>query len=369
MKLLYKYRIYPSQSQREFLNVQFGQNRFVWNYFVALVRDYGYMTYNEMAHYLVHVLKHEHPWLQESVGQSLQQTLMDLSKSYRKHLKAKKLFNPPNFKKKRWKQSARFPQYTTVDRINQTLKIQKLDSPIRIILHRDLPEYTMCTIIKDSDDRYYASFIVEKESVDHVYNNDIEHVGIDLGLTDLLTLSDGTITKPPKFFRKSEDNLARKNRALSKKTRGSKRWLKSKKRLTRVHSKIKRQRLDFTHKLTTQLANDHDAISVECLSIQQMSKNHKLSKSIMDASWGMIYLMLEYKLKFRGKSFIDCQSKFASTQICSSCDIQTGPKGLGNLGIRNWTCSSCGTTHDRDVNAAINISKQGDLIYKMKHAA
>lgn len=369
MKLLYKYRIYPNLTQRKILNVQFGHNRFVWNKFVELIDTHGYMSYNEMSHYLTHVIKPEYPWLEEAVAQTLQQTLRNLFRSYNAHFKARNIFGKPRFKKKKWRQSIRFPQNFHVDKSSNTLKIPKISDPIKIVIHRDLPDYTMCTIVKESDDCYYAFFIVEKEHVDHLYNSEIAHVGIDLGLTDLLTLSDGTVVKPPKLFRKSEENLERKNRSLAKKTRGSKRWLKSKRRLSRVHSKIRNQRLDFIHKLTTQLANTHDSISVESLLIKNMSKNHRLAKSILDASWGMIYLMLEYKMKMRGKSFIDCQSKFASTQICSSCDIQTGPKGLGNLGIRTWKCSFCGTIHDRDLNAAINIGKQGNLLYHQRLAA
>ena len=369
MKIRYRYRIYPNKKQREYLDIQFGHNRFIWNYFVALIDTHGYMSYSEMNHYLTHVVKSQYDWLSDAVAQTLQQTLKDLSQSYKNHVRAKNLFGKPRFKKKHWRQAVRFPQYVSVDRELKTIKLQKLDDPIKIILHRDLPKYTMCTIIKDSDDRYYASFIVEKESINHVYNPDIKHVGVDLGLTDLLTLSDGTIVKPPKFFRKSEENLARKNRSLAKKTRGSKRWLKSKKRLSKVYSRIKDRRKDFINKVTTTLANKYDSLSAESLSIKNMSKNHSLAKSIMDASWGMIFTMLEYKMTLRGKSFIDCQGKFASTQICSSCDIQTGPKGLGNLGIRNWTCSFCGTSHDRDLNAAKNIGKQGDLLYHQLKAA
>lgn len=341
----------------------------MWNQFVNLIDHHGYMTYSDMCRHLTHVIKPQYDWLNHAVAQTLQQTLKNLSNGYKSHFRAKNMFEKPKFKKKSTKQSVRFAQGAKVNRSESTLSLPKLVDPIKIILHRDLPEYTMCTVTKTSDGKYYASFVAEVESVEHHRDTDIRHVGVDLGLTDLLTVSDGTVIEPPKFFRKSESNLARKNKALSAKIIHSKRWLKSKKRLARTHSKIKRQRFDFIHKLTTKLANDNDAIAVESLSIKNMSKNHKLAKSIMDASWGMIYLMLEYKMKLRGKSFIDCQSKFASTQICSSCDIQTGPKGTKGLGIKTWKCNFCGSVHDRDLNAAINIGRHGDILYGMSHVA
>lgn len=331
-----------------------------------------FINYNEMQNFLVNILKPQYPWLEDVSAPVLQQVLIDLEKAYRAFFKSKGSINKPKFKKKHWRQSARFPQYVDLDKDKKLLYLPKCrNNPIKIILERDLPEFTMVTIVKESDDNYYACFFIEKENVEHKYNEDLSHVGLDLGLKDLLTLSTGETIKAPRLYRQEEPNISRKNRALAKKTKGSRRWLKCKKRLSRAHVKVKRRRLDFIHQLAHKLANNDkiQGISVETLSSSIMMKNSKLSKSISDASWYLLMRTLKYKLEMKGKTLTFCSSTYPSTQTCSKCNLITGPKGLSKLNIREWTCNFCGENHNRDINAAKNIAAQGNFLYHGEHKA
>jgi len=367
MKLIYKYRIYPNLRHRVFLDQQFGCNRFIWNHFVELRNKTGYyMSYNDMANYLVTTLKPDHPWLEDVNSQSLQQLLMDFAKSVKMIGGGK---GHPNFKKKSWRQSARFPQRVRVERNDNLLFLPKLTKhPIRIVLHRPLPEYTMCTIVKEADDTYYACFYVEREIPEVSPPDSVSHLGLDLGLKDLIVTSDGERIAHPKFYKKTEQKISQKNKVLARMKRGSRRWLKVKKRLSKDHSKVKRQRMDFVHKLTHELASRDSVqgISVESLKIQNMMKSGHLAKSISDASWTLIVTTLKYKLTMRNKSFISCGGLFPSTQLCSKCEMQTGPK---TLETRVWDCPVCSAHHDRDINAAMNIAREGNRLYIPRRAA
>ena len=370
LPLIYKYRIYPNSKQKILLQKQFGCGRFVWNSLLRHMEDLGhFLSYYEMSKYLIHVLKPKFEWLSEVSTASLQVSLLNLQIAIRASIRKNAPSNKPRFKKKSSRQSCTFPQYVKVDKENNLLKIQKIRSGIKIILHRDLPDFKSVTIVKESDGSYYACFVAERDVMVENYDSNTKHTGIDLGLKDLITLSTGETVAPPKFFRKSEENIARKNRALSKKTRGSKRWLKCRKRLSKTQSRVRQQRIDFSHKLTTRLANDNDAIAVESIRSKNIAKNHSLAKSVMDASWYTLCNMLMYKMKIKGKSFISCGGLFPSTQLCSSCNNQTGPKGINNLSGRNWTCPICHTDHNRDINAAINIGLEGDRLYHYPKAA
>jgi putative transposase len=368
MHLIQKHRIYPNKSHKEFFAKQFGCCRFVWNYFIALEEKIGhYLTYNEMAKKLTHELKLQYPFLGDVSGQSLQQTLMNLSKSIKASKRKTDFLGKPKFKKKDKQQSCRFPQSTLVNRLERLLYLPKLmKNPIKIVLERDLPDYTMVTIVKESDDKWYACFIIEKTSVEHIYDHNLKHLGIDLGLKDLIVTSEGKHIAPPHFFRKVERNIKRKNKALSKKIKGSRRWLKCCKRLAVVQNRVRRQRLDFAHKLTTELANNNNiqGVAVETLKIKNMIKNHRLAKSISDASWYLLITTLKYKLGMRGKVLTFVNPMYPSTRLCSTCDNQTGPKN--NLKIRQWICSVCGQNHDRDINAAKNIAAEADRMYHYK---
>jgi putative transposase len=371
MHLTHSYRIYPNKFQQDFFNSQFGLNRFAWNALLGHMNDLGhFIRYEEMFSFYQKVLKPQFLWLEEAVAQSIQQTLMQLHKSCERFMRSPKTYGRPKFKKKRWNEFCRFPQSVIVNQRDGLLHLPKLNgNPIKIVLERPLPPHTGVTITRNSIGQYHAIFSTKREVKDHIADFNTKHVGIDLGLKDLITTSSGEKILAPKFFRNSEKNISRKQLGLSKKKKGSRGFKRFQRKVARAYIKTKRQRLDFIHKLTTRIANDNEAVAVESLRIQGMVKNHKLAKSVMDASWGLICKQLDYKLTSQGKSFVACGPNFPSTQKCSNsiCGFISGPKGKDGLKTRSWTCGFCGSSHDRDTNAARNIAAEGDRVYRYEH--
>lgn len=201
--------------------------------------------------------------------------------------------------------------------------------------------------------QYFVSILVDEEIPHLKKSNKI--TGIDVGLDHLVTLSDGTKINNPRWFRESQSKLAKAQQYLSRKQRGSNRYSKQKIKIAKIHLKIANQRSWFIHNLTTWLVKEYDGIFTEDLNIAGMVKNGKLSKSIHDASWGELVRQLKYKSMWYGKVFDKVDQYFASSKTCSNCDYKMGQMPLS---IRTWTCPSCDTTHDRDINAAVNIKNQ-----------
>ena len=184
-------------------------------------------------------------------------------------------------------------------------------------------------------------------------------VGIDLGLTDFAITNDGEKTSKypnPRQLKKQERNLARKQAKLARKKQGSNSRLKAKKLVARVHERISNARNDFLHKLSRKIVNDNQVVVVENLNIKGMVKNHKLAKAISDVGWGIFVNFLDYKLKLKGGLLVEIDRWFPSSKICSNCLYQRGEMPLD---VREWDCPNCGTHHDRDGNASINIRAEG----------
>ncbi len=301
----------------------------------------------------------EREWLSEVSCVPLQQSLNDLEQAYQNFFKSckgqrkGKSIKLPKFKKRRAKQSARFTQRGFSLR-DDCLKIAKVGK-LKIVWSRPLPsEPSSVTLIKDAAGRYFASFVVE--TIPEALDSSQDSVGIDLGIKTFATLDNGQKIDAPKPLKKRINRLRRLSKNLSKKTRGSNRYERSRKRKAKLQAKLKDTRTDFLHKLSTQIIRDNQTIVLEDLNVAGMVKNRKLSRAISDLGWRQFRTYLEGKAEKYGREFRVISRWEPTSQTCSECGFRSGKL---DLSVREWTCLSCGVKHDRDVNAAKNIKVAG----------
>lgn len=368
MQLRYNFRLYPTPCQRMELSRAFGCVRVVFNDGLrarqeAYAGGLGYISNGTLLNQVTTQAKKtpERSWLSEVSSVVLQQAVGDLNTAYRNFFdsvigkrKGPKVA-PPRFKsRKDSKQSIRFTRNAKFSITSgMKLRLPKIGD-VEVRWSRKLPaEPSSVTVILDSAGRYFASFVVEVSNEPSPENAD--EVGIDLGLTTFAVLSNGTVIDNPRILRRSERKLAKLQKGLSKKQKDSKNRAKARSKVAKQHAKVKDARRDFHHKLSTQIIRENQAVYVEDLSVRGLART-RLAKSIHDAGWSSFVNMLEYKAKRHGRTFHKIGRFEPTSQICSSCGIKDGPKPLG---IRIWTCTSCITTHDRDLNAALNILAAG----------
>jgi putative transposase len=352
----YKYRIYPSKDQQDVLNKTFGCCRFVWNNILNWrSNEYsvnGVKTNYSASSKRLTAIKNEFEFLKDVSAVALQQVLRNQDVAFTGFFRANSKY--PNFKRKHGYQSFRLADNAFRFK-NKNLFIAKIEKPLKIVWSRKLPsEPSSCTISKTPTNKYYISFCVEKDFEELPKNNST--LGIDLGLKDFLVTSKGEKVKPLKALRKNEIRLKRYQKLLSRRTKGGKNREKARLKVAKVHELIANNRKDWLHKLSTKLIRENQLISLEDLNVKGMVKNHKLAKSINDSSWSTFVGFLEYKADNYGRIIHKVSPWFPSTQLCSDCGHRAGKLALN---IRNWTCFSCGETHDRDINAAININTAG----------
>ena len=348
----FKFRIYPDDTQTQFLAQSFGCARFVYNRFLRQRIDYYAtnakgLTYHNNALALTQLKKlPEFEWLNDINSQSLQSALRNLDTAYSNFFNKKAEF--PKFKKKSNKQSFSVPQNFSIH--DNMLDIPKCKG-IKLKLHRDI-EGTIksITISKTPSGKYFASVLCELEIPEPIYSGN--ELGIDYGVKAFITTSDSNIIESPKFLRKSEKRLKQLNRSFSKKQDNAKNQYKAQKQLARQHEKVSNQRQDFLHKLSKQLISDNQAIYIESLAIRNMIQNHCLAKSISDSGWNTFVNMLKYKGSWYGCRIIDIDRWFPSSKRCHVCGYINNNLTLKD---RSWLCPECNTDHDRDVNASINI--------------
>ena len=351
----FKYRIYPDAEQKQLLAQTFGCVRYVWNNLLDWrSKEYTLnstkINYNSTSAKLTEI-KQSTEWLNDVSSVALQQTLRSQDVAFSNFFAKRSKY--PNFKRKSNAQSFRL--MGTAYRLKDgKLYIAKSKDPINVRFSRPLEgNHSSITISKDTADRYFVSFCseVEIEPMPKLTKS----VGIDLGLTDFVITSDGEKIKPLKALIKHQAKLAKLQRVMSKKVKGSNNRNKARIKVAKLHVKIADSRKDYLHKLSTRLIRENQSIVTEDLNIAGMIRNHKLAKSIADASWSEFVRQLEYKAEWYGRTIVKCSPWYPSSQICSSCGAITGKKALN---IRKWTCA-CGATHDRDINAAINIKTAG----------
>jgi putative transposase len=359
----YKYKIKPNEEQILLLNKHFGAIRFTYNYFLN-ERKVEYevnkqtLNYNDNSAALTKLKKlEEFKWLKEINSQSLQHSLKSLDDAYNSFFKKRTVF--PKFKSKHTKNSFKVPQFVKV--VDGKLIIPKFKDPINIIQDKKFKgEIRQCTLSKTSTGEFFVSILVETNHEKFEKTN--KQIGIDLGLKDFLITSDGFKYKNNRYTKTYTKKLKENQQHLSRKVKGSNRYNRQKLKVAKIHKKITNSRIDNLHKVSTELIKKYDTIFLEDLNIKGMVKNHKLAKHISDASWSKFISMLEYKASWNDKQIIKVDRFFPSSKTCNCCGYVN--QNL-KLDIREWTCPSCKTKLDRDLNASKNILKEGIKIISL----
>jgi putative transposase len=362
----FKYRIYPTSEQSVLLAKSFGCARWFYNYALNLTSETYKQTgkglsRNEIIN-LLPSLKKEYEWLTEAPSQVLQQSALNLSSAFLNFFEGRAKY--PNFKKKQNRQSIRFPQGFKFK--DNTLTLPKIGD-VHCKISRQ-PEGTLksVTVSVNPSGEYFAACLYDDGKDLPEKSSEGKAIGIDVGLTHYAITSDGTKHGNPKYYRKYEKQLARRQRQLSRKPKGSNNRNKARLKVAKVHAKIVRCREDFLHKLSRKLVDENQVIVVENLAVRNMVKNHKLAKSISDAGWGQFCTMLKYKSEWEGKTYIEVDRFYPSSKTCNNCLNRVDSLSLD---IRNWQCPKCREIHDRDINAAKNIRDEGLRILAVGHTA
>jgi putative transposase len=363
MNKAFKFQLKPTPEQEQLLVQIAGNNRWLWNYLLAMNIE-QYKTDNTFKfkydmHLMLPELKENNPWLGLGPSQSLQQKCDDLDKALRMSFKSrKKKFGFPKFKKKGLcGESFRIPQSNgkQIKPKSQAIKIPKLGW-VTWIKHRPLEGKLKSITIKQEGVRWYVVCLCSLPDVLPVMDiSESEVVGIDVGLKDFAVTSDGEVFKSVNVFRNTENKLARAQRSLSRKTKGSANRNKQRKKVAVIHTTIKNKRRNFINQTVAAIAKQYKLVFVEDLNIAGMKKNRCLSKSISDQGWGMFAMQLKQKLDAEGGHLIKIGRYEPSTKTCSHCGtVKDMP-----LSARIYSCDQCGLEIDRDLNAAINIKSFG----------
>lgn len=367
-----KIRLYLNNEQIIYTNKLFGANRFIYNNLLTYkINEYREnkksISFGELGKKLTH-LKNEFEWIKESHSKVLQQSIIDMDKAYQLFFKNGNGF--PKFKSKHDKQSCRFP----IDAIGKIKgNIINIIKPLSNIhfkcsrsdesyLNKNKSKIKSATLSKTKTGKYYLSILIDKPNkILNKSNN--EFIGIDLGIKDFIVTSEKRRFDNIKIKRCNSKKLRLLNRRLSKKQKGSKNKEKVRKKLAKFHEKLNNQKEYYLHNIANSLINENQVIVMEDLNVKGMMKNHKLAKSIQELSLNRFKNILEYKCKWYKRELIFVDRFFPSSKLCSCCGNKNENLTLKD---RKWVCQYCGTIHDRDYNASINILNEGLRLYKDK---
>ena len=355
----FKFRIYPNKEQQNRIQRILGCCRFVYNHFLALRRDEWTenktsVTYNQTSALLTEMKRQkEYVWLNEADSMALQESLKNLERAYQNFFKKRAKY--PRFKSKH----VHFQSYRTRNQSNgiriigNKIKLPKIGK-VKAKLSRSFDGKILnATVTRTASGKYYVSLCVEMDVDSLLCQNAGGSVGIDVGLKEFYTDSDGNTVDNPRILRRLSKKLAREQRRLARKMPKSANKDKIRIRVARVHERIANTRKDFLHKASTALVRQNQTIAIERLRIRNMMKNHRLAKAISDVSWSEFFRQLEYKAILYGTDVLKVDTFYPSSQTCSHCGHKY--QEAKNLSVREWTCPECGTYHDRDENAAKNI--------------
>jgi putative transposase len=359
MKARYKYRFYPTDQQRQSLAQLFGCVRVAWNDALALSKVSKFPGYISLAKNLTLSKKaEERQWLNDVSSVPLQQSIKQLDVAYKNYfdsLKGKrkgKKVKQPRFKKKTNSQSATFTK-AGFSLKGESVYLAKIGDLNPIWSRELLTEPSSVTVIKDCADRYFLSFVVEIEPTQIVAKN--QSIGIDLGIKTFAAMSNGEKVESPDYS-KLDRKIRILQRKLAKQPKDSRRRDVTKLKIAKLHNRIADTRKDFLHKLSTKIVTENQTISLEDLNVSGMVKNRKLSRAISLQGWRDFRVLIEAKSEKLGREFFVINRWEPTSQICSDCGYRWGKL---DLKVRTVTCYCCGTTHDRDENAAKNINKVG----------
>jgi IS605 OrfB family transposase len=358
----FKFRIYPNKTQQNLINRILGCCRFAYNHFLAIRRDewtanHKSVTYNQTSALLTDLKRREdYCWLKQADSMALQESLKNLDTAYQNFFKHQAKY--PRFKSKHThSQSYRTRNQSNGIRIvDKRLKLPKIGT-VKIKQSRYFEGRILnAAVSRTASRKYFVSLCVEIDKEILLRTNNGDEIGIDVGLKEFYSDSNGNTVANPRILRHLTSKLVREQRRLSRKMPKSGNRDKARIRVARVHEQITNIRKDFLHKTSTELVRKNKTIAIEHLLVKNMLKNHKLARAISDVSWSEFFRELEYKAELHGAEVLKIDTFYPSSQTCSECGYRNTE--TKKLGIRKWACPKCGSHHDRDINAAKNILRK-----------
>ena len=365
MEYSYRFRIYPTRGQEDLMQRTFGCCRYVYNHFlderINSYRETGKAPNKFQQIKELPAMKKEREWMKEVDSTALQASVENLDTAYKNFFRRVQAGEKPGYPRFKSKHDHRKSYKskcvgTTIKVLDNAVQLPKLGKVKCRISKEVRGRILSATVSQNPSGKYFVSLCCTDVEIEPLPKTD-KSIGIDMGVKSYVVTSDGTKYPNHKYLAKSEKQLAKAQRQLSRKTKGSKNWEKARNEVARLHEKVANQRQDTLHKLSTKLIWENDVICIEDLAPKNMVKKHRIAKSVSDASWGEFRRQLQYKAEWYGKRVVAVDRFFPSSQLCSECGTQW--PGTKDLAVRKWTCLECGVHHDRDVNAAKNILKEG----------